>query len=79
MDKLAPYYDKFLKESGTGFFGKSGPSYVDFYIADAFYTLHGVEKDLLDKKYPYLVEHYKRVYALPELQNYLSTRPQTSV
>lgn len=79
MDKFAPYYERFLKESGSGFFGKNGPSYVDFYIADAFFTLHGLEKELMEKKYSFLIDHYKRVFALPELQNYLSSRQQTPV
>lgn len=79
MAHFGSYFERFLKESGTGFFGKSGVSYVDFYIADAFFTLHSFEKELLDKKYPFFVEHYKRVYDLPELHNYLQSRPTTPI
>jgi glutathione S-transferase len=61
LEKFLPYFESYLKESGSGFFVKSGVSYVDFYVADFFYTLHGFEKDLFEKKYSFMIEHYKKV------------------
>jgi len=79
LEKFGPHLERILKESGSGFFGKSGVSYVDFYIAEAVFSLYGFEKELLESKYPFLVEHLKRVHALPELQNYLSTRKSSPI
>jgi glutathione S-transferase len=76
LEKFGPHFERIFKESGSGFFVKSGVSYADFYIADTVYSLHGFDKELFEKKCPYFVEHFKKVYALPELQNYLSSRPQ---
>lgn len=61
LEKFAPHFERLLKESGTGFFGRSGVSYVDFYIADGIYSLHGFDKELIEKKYPFFVQHYKKV------------------
>lgn len=78
LKKFGPHFERFLKEAGSGFFGKS-VSYVDFYIADWFYSLHEFDKELFEKQYPFLVEHYKKVYALPELQKYVSSRPAAAL
>jgi glutathione S-transferase len=79
LEKFGPHLERFLKEAGSGFFGKSGPSYVDFFIAEGLFSLYNVEKELLESKYPFLVQHFKKVHALPELQKYLSTRPHTPI
>ncbi|KAI6239549.1 Magnesium transporter NIPA2 [Aphelenchoides fujianensis] len=75
IEKYAPLLEKRLKESGSGFFGKSGVSYVDFVIAEGTDTMHGQEKELLEQKYP----HSKKVHSLPELGEYLATRKQSPI
>jgi glutathione S-transferase len=79
LEKFAPHFQRLLEESGSGFFGKSGVSYVDFFVAEGLFSTYGVEKELLESKYPFLVEYFKRVHALPELQKYLSSRPHTGI
>jgi len=79
LERFAPHFERLLKESGSGYFGRSGVSYVDFYIAEGLYSLYGFEKELMESKYPFLVEHFKRVHALPELQKYLSSRPLSPI
>ncbi|KAI6177877.1 Protein CBR-GST-6.1 [Aphelenchoides bicaudatus] len=68
LEKYGPQFEHLLRESGSGFFGRSGISYVDFYIADQVYTLHKYRPEAMEAYFPYLVEHMKRVHALPGLQ-----------
>jgi glutathione S-transferase len=70
LEKFVPYFERIIKDSGSGFVGRSGVSYVDFHIAEWMLSLYGFEKELLDSKYPILVQHFQRVEALPELQEY---------
>ncbi|KAI1711875.1 putative glutathione S-transferase 5 [Ditylenchus destructor] len=69
---------KLLKESGSGFYGKSGVSWVDFHMASSVLTLKHFAPDIL-KKYPELQSHCDRVHALPQLQSYLAKRKETQV
>lgn len=71
-----PKLEKLLKESGSGFFGKSGPSWVDFFIAEGVNTLNGFAPDFF-KKYPDLLAFKERVHSLPQLKEYIKTRKQT--
>lgn len=76
MEKSMPILEKFLNESSSGFFSKSGVSWVDFYVANFFESLEGFDKELMDG-YRGVLEHKERIYALPQLQKYLETRPKT--
>ncbi|KAI1727520.1 glutathione S-transferase 1 [Ditylenchus destructor] len=69
---------KLLNESGSGFYGKSGVSWVDFHLASSILTLKHFAPDMV-KKYPELQSHCDRVHALPQLQSYLSKRKETQV
>jgi hypothetical protein len=81
LAKFGPYFERFLKESGSGFFAKSGVSYVDLYIAEGVFNLHKHDADFMEKNYPYFVQHMKKVHGLPELQHYLhsSERPDSVI
>lgn len=74
--KHFPVLEKILKESGSGFFAKSGVSWVDFHIASFTETLEGLGPDVV-KNYKELLKHKEKVYALPQLKKYLESRPKT--
>ncbi|CAD5219429.1 unnamed protein product [Bursaphelenchus xylophilus] len=61
----------------SGFFGTTGPTYVDLYWAQTteFYNRHAPE---LYTKYPKFLEHLKRVENLPELKTYFQNRPDAA-
>lgn len=69
-------FTKALKESGSGFFAKSGVSWVDFVVANNLLTLKNFAPDLINS-YPDMVQHCKRVHELPQLQKYLSKRKES--
>uniref|UniRef100_A0A914DUS7 Glutathione S-transferase C-terminal domain-containing protein n=1 Tax=Acrobeloides nanus TaxID=290746 RepID=A0A914DUS7_9BILA len=48
-----PILEKLLNEAGTGFFGKAGVTWVDFYVIEFINTLEGVEPETLNKVYPH--------------------------
>jgi len=70
-----PMYEKMLACSKSGFFAPSGLTFVDFIIADYFFTLNKLEPDTM-AGYSTLVEFMNRVLGLPKLKNYVSTRKE---
>lgn len=76
LEKFLPMFEKLLKESGSGFFAKSGVSWVDFAVAESISTFQNMAPEVI-KKHSALVEHVKRVHALPQLKDYLAKRPVT--
>jgi hypothetical protein len=67
---------KLLKESGSGYYAKSGLSWVDFLMSELTFTFYGFDPETF-KKYPELVEHMERIYALPQLKEYIEKRKKT--
>lgn len=76
VEKYFPNLEKALADSGSGFFGKSGVSWVDFYLASAFLTFQKFSPDEM-KKHPELEKHCEKVHALPQLKEYFSNRKDT--
>lgn len=76
LEKYAPLFEDALKESGSGFFAKSGPTYLDFHIGEIFNQLRTLDPDVWSK-YTVFEEHHKRVHALPQLKKYLDSRPES--
>uniref|UniRef100_A0A914CUF9 glutathione transferase n=1 Tax=Acrobeloides nanus TaxID=290746 RepID=A0A914CUF9_9BILA len=76
MEKNMPVLEKLLKESGSGFFAKSGVSWVDFYIASFIETFERLIPSVMSV-YKDLLKHKETVYALPQLKKYLESRPKT--
>ncbi|CAD5213717.1 unnamed protein product [Bursaphelenchus okinawaensis] len=79
---FAPAAEKQLKNienllQPSGFFGPSGPTYVDFFYAQIteFYNQHAPE---VLGKYPASLEHAKRVHRLSQLQEYFKNRPSAN-
>jgi len=71
-----PLLVRALEKTGSGFFGKKGPTWVDFYVANATFTAKGFSAAEF-AKYPEIEKHSARVHSLPQLKNYLSTRKET--
>ncbi|KAI1700930.1 glutathione S-transferase 1 [Ditylenchus destructor] len=70
-ERYFPRLVKLLNESGSGFFAKSGVSWVDFFLANTSLTIKNFAPEMLDK-YPELKDHFERVHALPQLQPYFA-------
>ncbi|CAD5213737.1 unnamed protein product [Bursaphelenchus okinawaensis] len=60
----------------NGFFSEKGVSYVDFYISNYIHTYLKIAEEEV-KKYPEMVAHRDRVFALPQIQEYLKQRNDT--
>uniref|UniRef100_A0A914Z2L6 glutathione transferase n=1 Tax=Panagrolaimus superbus TaxID=310955 RepID=A0A914Z2L6_9BILA len=76
-EKYLPAFHQALSKTGSGYFVKSGISYIDFVVAENVDKLNGLLPEFF-AKHPSLLQHSKRVMSLPELQKYLSTRPQSA-
>jgi glutathione S-transferase len=75
--KLFPKFVKLLQQSGSGFFAPSGLTYVDFAVAGYWHTRIRYDPDVCGE-YPELNAYAERVYALPQLKEYLATRKDTN-
>lgn len=73
VKKFYPLYVKLLSGSKSGFFAPSGVSFVDFIIADSFYSMKKMEPNLI-AEYPELLQYIDRVFGLDKLVKYISTR-----
>lgn len=72
-----PLFVRQLKASGSGFF-TSKPSWIDFLFSEYSHTIEKFEKAQFEK-YPELLEHRQRVESLPQLKDYVATRPDMTV
>jgi glutathione S-transferase len=70
-----PIIERILKESGSGFLVASGVTFIDFIVAEFLEGVKGVEPKVLEA-YPTLQDYVTRVHALPQLADYLKSRPQ---
>ncbi|CAD5213123.1 unnamed protein product [Bursaphelenchus okinawaensis] len=76
VDKNFPIYNNLLKASNSGFFAKSGVSWVDFVISEYMTTIRHYEPAILEK-YPLLVKFIDRVQSLPQIKEYIKQRNHT--
>uniref|UniRef100_A0A914CFM7 glutathione transferase n=1 Tax=Acrobeloides nanus TaxID=290746 RepID=A0A914CFM7_9BILA len=76
VEKYFPLYKKYLKESGNGFLFKSGTTWVDFHLAESNFTWNNYIPDFF-ASHPEFKQHVGKIYALPQLQNYLKSRAET--
>uniref|UniRef100_A0AC34G0B5 GST C-terminal domain-containing protein n=1 Tax=Panagrolaimus sp. ES5 TaxID=591445 RepID=A0AC34G0B5_9BILA len=70
-----PFYQKYLKESGSGFLVKSGLTFADFIVSEFLITLRQHAPDIMEK-YPDLLQYLDRMKAIPQLKEYYSTRKE---
>lgn len=78
IHKYFPFIVQALKKSGSGFFAKSGLSWVDFYVANNIQTIKNFNPEILDE-YPEILEHHKKVYSISKLKNYFAEREHTQI
>uniref|UniRef100_A0A1I7YRV2 glutathione transferase n=2 Tax=Steinernema glaseri TaxID=37863 RepID=A0A1I7YRV2_9BILA len=71
-----PLLVKYLKESGSGFFVKSGVTWVDLLIVEQLNTFKNFQSDILNE-YPELDKFIETVRSLPQLKEYVEKRPVT--
>ena len=76
--KTFPVYVRVLKESGSGFFVKSGLTWIDFMVSEYFTTLKNIDTGLFNM-YPQLMEYRKRVQTHPKVRDYISKRKESVV
>jgi len=76
LRKYLPKFVSILKASKSDFFANSGLTWVDFAFSEYFDSLSNFAPEVT-AEYPELQEHSKRVHSLPQLQNYLKSRPVT--
>ncbi|CAD5209096.1 unnamed protein product [Bursaphelenchus okinawaensis] len=69
-------YTKYLEEANNGYAFASGLTYADFVIASHFLLVKNMDEQLANK-FPKVAEHYKKIWAIPQLQDYFSKRPDT--
>ncbi|KAI6233737.1 hypothetical protein M3Y99_00889100 [Aphelenchoides fujianensis] len=73
IEQFGPQLEKKLKDAGSGWFGRSGVSWVDFYVGEVIRTAKQHEAEVL-KKCPLLMAHNEKLYQLHALQSYLKQR-----
>ncbi|CAH3190131.1 unnamed protein product [Porites evermanni] len=82
---LPPRLEKFEallknRDEGKGFFLGEKLSYADITFFDFFNSFHSKGKEDVPgelEKFPLLVEHYKRVLNVPEINEWVKKRPVT--
>nr|CAD2163744.1 unnamed protein product [Meloidogyne enterolobii] len=72
-ERVFPLFVKLLAESGSGFFVKSGLTYVDFVLAEYFELVRLFEPEIVGK-YKELTAFIDKVHSVPKLKTYFSTR-----
>ncbi|KAK0395163.1 hypothetical protein QR680_001149 [Steinernema hermaphroditum] len=75
-EKFLPIFENILEKSGSGYFVKSGLTWVDFYVANSLFTIANASPDSL-KAYPLLSKLKDTIHSLPQLKKYLSERPES--
>uniref|UniRef100_A0A914DMM9 glutathione transferase n=1 Tax=Acrobeloides nanus TaxID=290746 RepID=A0A914DMM9_9BILA len=58
-------------ESESGFLSKSGVSWIDFMVANHMWAVRKVASETMKKKYPTLLSHAERVFALPGIKDFV--------
>ncbi|CAD5213124.1 unnamed protein product [Bursaphelenchus okinawaensis] len=74
--KSLSVYSKFLREANSGFALPGGLSYADFVIAEHVQTIENLDPNLA-ATHPDLLDYKRRIHALPQLHNYLASRPHS--
>uniref|UniRef100_A0A914QBM0 glutathione transferase n=1 Tax=Panagrolaimus davidi TaxID=227884 RepID=A0A914QBM0_9BILA len=70
-----PLYQKYLKESGSGFLVKSGLTFADFIVSEFLITLRLNAPEIIEK-YPEILQYIDRMKNIPQLKEYYATRKE---
>ena len=77
-EKMYPRLVEIISKSKSGFLANSGLTWGDFFMAETLFTFSNMDP-LFAKNYPQLVEHQKKVHAVPQIQSYLKTRKPSPI
>ncbi|PAV63435.1 hypothetical protein WR25_22598 [Diploscapter pachys] len=75
-EKLFKYFEKYLKQSKSGFFVDSGVTWIDLFVADQLITIESIDAKSLDG-HPEMLKLRDQVLAIPEIKEWIAKRPQT--
>ncbi|KAE9550560.1 hypothetical protein FO519_006218 [Halicephalobus sp. NKZ332] len=73
VESKVPYFVDYLKEAKSGYYVKSGITFVDFLCCELFSIVQDFEPEVL-LPYPEITDHIKRIYSLPQLKEYITNR-----
>lgn len=74
VESKFPIFQKYLREAHSGFYAKSGLTYVDFIVAEFFDIINSMNPEVFEA-YPDLIKHVERIHDLPNLKPYIESRP----
>jgi glutathione S-transferase len=78
-DVIAPFlklYEKFLTDSGTGYFVTNSVTWADLYLFEALHSLKTASPHLFDS-HPKLVEFVNKIANEPKIKAWIEKRPNT--
>ncbi|KAH7717128.1 Nagst-1 protein [Aphelenchoides avenae] len=75
-DKYFPLLEKHLSKSKSGFIVPSGVTWADFLIAERLVNTDVAAPGCL-KAYPALQKYIEKVHAVPQIKEYVKSRPKT--
>uniref|UniRef100_A0AC35ET66 Glutathione S-transferase n=1 Tax=Panagrolaimus sp. PS1159 TaxID=55785 RepID=A0AC35ET66_9BILA len=67
-----------FSKSTSGFLANTGITWADLLLAESTLTLKGMDSEF-EKRWPFMIEHQKRVHSIPQLQKYLESRKPSPV
>ena len=73
VESKFPVFEKYLKEAKSGYYVKSGLTYVDFIVAEFLDIIYGMESSVFSA-YPTLTDHINRIHSLPTVRKYVNKR-----
>ncbi|CAD5219443.1 unnamed protein product [Bursaphelenchus xylophilus] len=77
LPNVEKHFPKILAQlKPSGYFGKAGPTFVDFYWAEIIGQYRQFCPELM-AKYPQFEKLRERINSLPQIQEYLKNRPET--
>jgi glutathione S-transferase len=77
-NKSLEYYSKLLKENNSGFVLESGISYADFVVAEHLNTIFQIDESL-KAKHPDLVKYMESIHSMPQIAEYVKSRPASFI
>ncbi|KAI6171069.1 Glutathione S-transferase protein [Aphelenchoides bicaudatus] len=76
-ERYLPLFTHMLDRHNYQFIAGNRETYADFIISDFLFSLQGLASKLFDKRRD-LQDYVRRVQSLPQLQQYLRSRPKTA-
>uniref|UniRef100_A0A914DQ71 glutathione transferase n=1 Tax=Acrobeloides nanus TaxID=290746 RepID=A0A914DQ71_9BILA len=78
-EKFAPVFEKVLEKNPSGYLVGETLTWVDFHLADFTDKCITCGKEDIFENFPKLVAHRDKILSLPNLQEYLKSRPDYAI